>query len=129
MKNFGKTRTWALGFLGLSGVMGSMSAFAAATDIPSLVSGLTSNFAAVSQLITSIAYVAGLGFSTAAIFKFKQHKDNPQQIPLGTPFALLFVGASLLFMPTIFKIAGQSIFGTTSGVGGNTGVSTVFSDS
>jgi len=46
-----------------------------------------------------------------AIAKFKQHKDNPTQIPIGTPIALLFIGAALLFLPTILQIAGGTIFG------------------
>jgi len=33
----------------------------------------------IEQLIIRLSYVAGLGFMAGAIFKFKQHKNNPQQ--------------------------------------------------
>jgi intracellular multiplication protein IcmD len=36
-----------------------------------------------------------------AILHFKQHKDGPTQIPIGTPISLEFIAAALLFLPTI----------------------------
>jgi hypothetical protein len=36
-----------------------------------------------------------------AIIHFKQHKDVPTQIPIGTPISLEFIAAALLFLPTI----------------------------
>jgi intracellular multiplication protein IcmD len=82
---------------------------------------VTSNFANLAKLITAGAYVAGMAFAVGAVVKFKAHKDNPTQIPIGTPIALLFVGAALIFVPTIFKVAGATMFGgsgETAGVGG-----------
>ncbi|MGH9810113.1 MAG: type IV secretion protein IcmD, partial [Terriglobia bacterium] len=68
----------------------------------------------------------GLAFSIGAVMKFKQHKDNPTQIPIGTPIALIFVGAALLFLPSILSIAGATMFGGSGGTtSGPTG--TVFS--
>ncbi len=37
--------------------------------------------AELAKAITAISYVEGLAFVVAAIFKFKQHKDNPTQDP------------------------------------------------
>lgn len=82
---------------------------------------LTTNFSNLAKLITAISYIAGLGFAVASIFKFKAHKDNPTQVPVGTPLALLFIGAALIFMPSVFQVAGKTVFGTTSGSGGATG--------
>ncbi len=47
--------------------------------------------------------------------KFKQHKDNPTQIPIGTPIALIFIGAALLFLPSILSVTGNTMFGTGGG--------------
>jgi intracellular multiplication protein IcmD len=104
----------------------AMDAFAQGTGvgIAKVASSLTSTFGALAQLITAIAYIAGMGFGMASILKFKAHKDNPTQIPIGTPIALLFVAAALLFLPTLFGIAGQTIFGTSGTTGGISGVST-----
>lgn len=93
----------------------------AVTDLKGVAGSLKSNFTALAQLITAGAYLAGMGFAMAAILKFKQHKDNPTQIPVGTPIAMLFVAAALLFLPKIMEIAGKSVFGedvSTQGVSG-----------
>ena len=82
---------------------------------------LTGSFGNLAKLITAGAYMAGIGFTMAAMLKFKAHKDNPTQIPIGTPIALLFIGAALIFLPNIFSIAGNTIFGGTGGAGGITG--------
>lgn len=99
-------------------------AFAAAQTLGQIATTVTTSFGAVAQLITAGAYVAGLGFALASILKFKQHKDNPTQIPIGTPIALLFIAAALIFLPTVFNIAGQTVFGSGATYGGVTGVST-----
>lgn len=82
----------------------------AAQNIGSVASTIYSNFANIAKLITAGAYIAGLGFSIGAIMKFKQHKDNPTQVPIGTPIALVMIAACLLFLPSILGVAGQSIF-------------------
>jgi intracellular multiplication protein IcmD len=53
--------------------------------------------------------VAGMAFTVGAIVKFKAHKDNPTQIPIGQPIALLFVGAGLLFVPSVMKTSGETL--------------------
>lgn len=82
---------------------------------------VTGSFANLAKLITAAAYVSGMGFALAAILKFKQHKDNPQ-IPIGTPIALLFIAAALIFLPTIFGVAGSTIFGGSASAAGVSGV-------
>lgn len=96
-----------------------------ATTLGGVASSITQSMTQVSKLITSTSYVAGLGFAIGSIMKFKQHKDNPTQIPIGTPIALLFIAAALLFLPSILGIAGQTMFGTSGTVAGPTG--TIFS--
>ena len=87
-----------------------------------LASNITSNFEDIGKLLVSMAYVAGIGFGIAAIFKFKQHKDNPTQITIGTPFALLGVSVMLVFLPGLYKPLGQTVYGSEGGeVGGFTG--------
>ena len=83
---------------------------------------VTSNLADIAKLITAGSYIAGMGFGVGAIVKFKAHKDNPTQIPVGTPIALLFVAAALLFMPSVFKASGGTLFGGSGMVAGVSGV-------
>lgn len=104
-------------------VMLSSLAYAAISKAEVLTLGemalkITQSFYGLSKLITAGAYMAGIGFVMASMLKFKAHKDNPTQIPIGTPIALLFVGSALIFLPHIFIIAGYTIFGGTSGAAG-----------
>jgi intracellular multiplication protein IcmD len=107
----------ALGF-GLMFMMGSVFAQSNATDIAGLVSNVQKN-ALVPTLdaVVSISYLAGAGFIVASIFKFKAHKDNPTQVPIGTPITLLLVGIGLLFFPAIVKIMMTSLGFSASGGG------------
>lgn len=99
---------------------------AGGTNLGTLAQNITGSFQQIGALILAIAFVGGLGFTMAAIFKFKQHKDNPTQIPLGTPIAMLAIGIVLMFLPGIISPAGQTLFGgsATSSAGGFTGAGT-----
>jgi intracellular multiplication protein IcmD len=109
--------------LGLSGLFFYAANALAQNTIGTVATNLTSTFGNLAQLITAVSYVAGMGFGMASILKFKAHKDNPQQIPIGTPIALLFVAAALLFLPSLFGIAGETVFGSSKVAGNVTGVS------
>lgn len=93
--------------------------------IAKVASTVRGNFAAIAQLITAGSYIAGLGFGVGAVVKFKAHKDNPQQVQLSVPIALLFVAAALMFIPSVFKSAGQTLYGTSGAAAGISGVSTI----
>lgn len=77
-------------------------------DLSSIVTTVTANFDDLADLLTAASYVAGTAYAAASILKFKSHKDNPTQIPLGTPIALVAVSAALLFLPTIETVTGES---------------------
>jgi hypothetical protein len=83
------------------------------TTIGALASNVTQSFESVVNLMIAVSYLLGIGFAGAAIFKFKQHKDNPTQIPIGTPIALLVIGILLIFLPGIIGPIGTTIFGSS----------------
>lgn len=85
------------------------------SSVGTIASAITTNLESMAKLVTAGSYVAGLGFSVASIAEFKAHKDNPTQIPVGTPAALVAVSAALLYLPTIMSVAGQTAFGTSGG--------------
>lgn len=93
----------------------SQDASAGTQTIGSMASSITDSFTNLTKLITAGSYLAGLGFSIGAIMKFKQHKDNPTQIPIGTPIALVFIAAALLFLPSILGVTGATMFGKAGG--------------
>ena len=47
----------------------------------------------------------------AAVAAFRR-KDEPIQMPVGQPVALVLVAAALLFLPTIINLTGATPFGT-----------------
>lgn len=111
--------------------LGALACFAIGTaalavsgtgGIDTVAGNITKNLGAVAKLITAASYVAGMAFAVGAVVKFKAHKDNPTQIPIGTPIALLFVGAALIFIPTVFKVSGATLFGTSGTAGGISGI-------
>jgi intracellular multiplication protein IcmD len=92
----------------------------AASTLGGVATQLTASISKVAALVGVGSYVAGLGFAVGAIMKFKQHKDNPTQITVGTPISLVFIAAALLFLPSVMGVMGKTLFGTakTSGTSG-----------
>jgi intracellular multiplication protein IcmD len=96
-------------------VLFSQNAAAGNLTVGGMASQITGSFTSLTKLITAGSYLAGLGFSIGAIMKFKQHKDNPTQITIGTPIALTFIAAALLFLPSILGVTGSTMFGSSGG--------------
>jgi len=89
-----------------------------------VASQIIDSFADVARFITASFYLLGTGFIGSAIFKFRAHKDNPTQIPVGTPIALTFIGAAFLYTPSLFGTAGMTMFGGDATAAGPGGLST-----
>lgn len=112
-----------LGLLALFCLTIGTAAFAL-SGIGSVAATVTSNVGNIAKLVTAASYVAGMAFAIGAIVKFKAHKDNPTQIPISTGIVLLFVGAALIFIPTVFKVSGSTLFGSSGQVAGVSGITT-----
>lgn len=117
MSRFNKLRVICYGLL----LLPITSVYARET-LGNVAENITQSFGAIARLITAGSYLMGLGFALAAIMKFKQHKDNPTQIPIGTPIALVFIAASLIFLPSLLDAAGASMFADGGVAGGPSGV-------
>ncbi len=120
-----------LKFVGLSafflclGTLAHAAAGSGGVGIGKVASSVQKNFAAIAQLITAGSYIAGLGFGVGAVVKFKAHKDNPQQVQLSQPIALLFVAAALMFIPSVFKSVGTTLYSGGGAVAGVSGITTI----
>ncbi len=105
-------------FFGLMlGLLPSVFYAEAAPGIDKLFENVTASLGSVAGAIISISVIAGLAFGVVAIFKFKQHKDNPNQIPLGQPMALLGIAVMLLWLPFLLRSLGSTISGGNEGTG------------
>lgn len=109
------------GFLGLAV---AANAAPASSGLGAVATTLTGQLGALAKLITAGSYVAGFGFAVAAIVKFKAHKDNPTQVHLSMGVVLLFVAAALIFLPSVFKATGSSLFTSGGKQAGISGLST-----
>lgn len=70
------------------------------------------SFQGVYKLIFMFSYVSGFAVIGNAIFKLKQVKDNPTQIPVSTPIALFVCGTLLMMLPSVIKPIGETLFGS-----------------
>ncbi|WP_392537602.1 type IV secretion protein IcmD [Legionella sp. 227] len=110
-----KCRLSTIAFLTLLTLVSNHAAANTVVSLGQMASNITGSFTSLAKLITAGAYLAGLGFSIGAIMKFKQHKDNPTQIPIGTPIAMVFISAALLFLPSILGVTEVTMFGSSGG--------------
>jgi len=107
----------------VSGLLCTSMAAWSLQNIGTISSIIYSNFNNVTKLLTSAGYVGGVMLMVIAIFQFKQHKENPTQVPLSKPMMLLAMGTALIFIPTITEIASATFFGSSGGSSaGTTGV-------
>ena len=69
------------------------------------------NLGAGKRMILMLAYLSGLGFLMASFYKFKQHKDNPTQVPVGNPITMMIIAILLLFLASMVQPIGETFFG------------------
>ena len=84
-----------------------------ARTLSDLADNVVAQIDSIATLMIALSYVSGVGFAISAIYKFKQHKDNPTQVPVTNAFAILAVSVLLVFLPGLFKPAARSVFGVT----------------
>lgn len=83
---------------------------------------ISGSMTGIAKLITATSYVAGVGFALMGMLKLKAHKDNPTQVPLSQPIVLLAIAAGLVFLPSLIKTAGKTVWkdgGTSGGAAGS----------
>ncbi|MBI1771891.1 MAG: hypothetical protein HYR68_06015 [Burkholderiales bacterium] len=85
----------------------------AGTSIGDVAMNASKSINGVQVMIQGACYMAGVALAGGSMFKFKAHKDNPQQTPLSTPIVMLAVAAGLLYLPSLMTTAGQSLWGGT----------------
>ena len=99
-------------------------AFATAPEITvgGMFTYVSDSYEQFGELIIGTSYIAGIGFFMASIYKFKQYRDNPTQIPMMTPIALMSVGIGMFYLPSWINPTAATVFGNTAvQAGGYTG--------
>jgi intracellular multiplication protein IcmD len=120
--------TWkVIKLLALGGILAcSLIGIAQAADYVAVSTISKSVDKTVSQLATvlvDICLIAGIGFVTAAFFKFHQHKQNPQQVQMSQGVSLLLIGCGLTLVPLLIPTGSVAVLGSkganTAQVGGS----------
>ena len=93
---------------------------AASIGVGGIATTVNAQLEQIAQLVAQVAFVAGMLFFVAAIFKFKQHKDNPTQVPVGTPLTMVVISAALMFMGNFITPLGETLFGAAGANAGDT---------
>ena len=68
----------------------------------------------VVDVLAIVAYIAGVGFGIKAALKLKESNETKGQVPLSQPITLVIVSGVLLALPTMLKVATESVFGSTN---------------
>jgi len=108
-------------WLSFLGTVFATNVYATAT-IGTLAANVTKSIGALTQLVTAGAYVGGTSMFLIAIFQFRQHKENPSQVPLSKPMMFLAIAGALLFLPSLIQVTGQTIFGGSQVIGKASGM-------
>lgn len=93
-----------------AGVMaGSGTAHAGGNDFKNVTSAIVDSSSTLPNLISTVAYIGGIGLGVAGIFKLKQHVDNPGQTPMKDGLVRLGAGGGLLALPFMTQVMTDTI--------------------
>ncbi len=92
------------------------AALAQVGNIGDMATELQKQAGNIADLIGAVAFLLGIVLAVAGLLKFKQHSQNPNDpsARLSSAFALVFVGAALVAIPTTLGVGIGSLFGTGS---------------
>lgn len=94
----------------------SVSASATTANFTNVTSNIVTSASTLPNLISTVAYIGGVGMGVAGVFKLKNHVDNPGQVPMKDGLVRLGAGGGLLTLPYLTKVMQGTI-----GDGGATG--------
>lgn len=97
--------------------LASQSALGAALseDLQNVDANMVDAFQAqIENVLITQGFKAGLTFATIGLLAYTKANRDPHDKPIGTPVSLFFVELSLLFLPTLFAVAGLTLFGEPS---------------
>lgn len=86
----------------------------AQTGLTGMISQGKGQFETVTDLISTISYIAGIGFLFKAILKFKEHNESKGQVPLSNAIVLFIVAGCLLGLPYMVSVSKSTTTGAAS---------------
>jgi hypothetical protein len=102
MKRFNMTHKIAAAMTAGILLNGTGTAFAqATTSFKNVTTNIVDSSSTLPNLISTVAYIGGIGLGVAGIFKLKAHVDNPGQTPMKDGLVRLGAGGGLLALPML----------------------------
>ena len=83
------------------------------------LASVASLYTQIAAIFTGAAYVAGLMLFVGAIFKFRQHREAPQQVPIGQPLTLFGLSVLAVFLPGFLDLTGAFFNNKSAGADGD----------
>ena len=80
---------------------------------------VASLYTQIAAIFTGAAYIAGLMLFVGAIFKFRQHREAPQQVPIGQPLTLFGLSVLAVFLPGFLNLTGVFFNNQSAGASGD----------
>ncbi|MDE1151377.1 MAG: hypothetical protein PW788_02475 [Micavibrio sp.] len=106
MRHFCKVFAFAAIFL----MVGAHDAHAG-TKLGDVITNVTKSWGGFNNVLSTVAWLSGAFLGVAAVFKFKDHVDNPAQHPLSAGVKRMVAGGMMLSLPFMIKAVNGSLFG------------------
>jgi len=101
-----------LGAIGIGSLLLVASSGAMAQGLNDVTGTLMGQMPGITDVLSAVAYIAGIGFGIKAALKFKEHNETKgQQVPLSAPITLAAVAAMLIALPTFLTTGTEAVFG------------------
>jgi len=114
-----QTKIYRLAAVLTTAVLTSESTMALANNVnfSNVTKNITGSASTLPNLISSVAYIGGVGMGVAGIFKLKQHVDSPGNAPMKDGLVRLGAGGALLALPYMTQAMMGTIQGGSKGQG------------
>ena len=90
-----------------------------APDINAMMRNLQQNFQPIVRLVFAVAYITGIWFIYSAVHSLRAYGEvrtmMPSNAEMSGPLVKLFIGAMLLFLPTMLDVSAYTLWGAQSG--------------
>ncbi len=97
------------------GLVFALLTFGASSAMAATTAAMVTNFLAQSggwsDVLSVIAYIAGIGFGIKAALKLKEHNESKGQVPISQPITMFIVAGLLIALPTFLTTAADSVNG------------------
>jgi len=97
-------------------LMGESLEASAADNFLNVTENVSKSVSGLPKMISTVAYIGGIGMGVAGIYKLKQHVDNPSGTPMKDGLMRLGAGGALLSLPYMTQAMSGTV-GSGDGVG------------